>query len=147
MNNQSELIDKLKLEIPEFLEYFDIYDENPYIVLGDLGIFIENIHNSIYKIVKYGTESKTIKNDLLILGKIFKYLNKIYNSKNENIENIIDVSIWELLVTLQYGYNISKDYMSESMYLDFIISFPFEKYKLNWDTEKLYSKKDIDNLL
>jgi len=135
MGKQAKLIDNLKSEIPEFLEFFEIDDENPYIVIGNLGLFIEKVHNSIYKIVKYGKSSQKVNHDLFILSKIFNYLNKVYDHKDKDIENIIDVSIWELLITLQYGYKIAKEYMSENMYLNFIKEYPYEKHKLNWNTE------------
>lgn len=141
---EKELILNLFNRIPDFKTKFDLDDDDPlYIVFGGLGTYIEELHNSKYKIVKYNIKSATIKNDQDILNIIFNYLSEIFNNDDQEIHNLINVSVWEVIPTLKHGYVIAKDFMSDLIYSEFLKNYPYENHKNDWDNENYYSEEEL----
>ncbi|WP_046745008.1 DUF7674 family protein [Kordia zhangzhouensis] len=120
---------KLSDDVPEFLEYeeFENLIYNDYDRLGTY--ILKNAHDS------------------KLLKKIFSHLNSIFELENKLVLNILDVCIYEALITNKLGYSIAEKYMSKEMKKNFLNLFPYEKHKNDWDTDNYYTEEEFKKII
>ncbi|MEZ4778193.1 MAG: hypothetical protein R2786_02285 [Flavobacteriaceae bacterium] len=133
-NKEAEYLARLAEDVPEFVSYEE-FDDLIYIDYDRLGSYIIKLIGS------------SNKDDLIILKKTFKHLNSLYKIGNDLVLNILEVCIFEVLITNKYGYLVSEKLMSKSMYQYFISKFPLEKNKDSWNTKEYYSEEEYQKIL
>lgn len=128
-------LDKLANDVPEFV-LLEEFDNLIYVDYDRLGTYLLKL-----------LESSNSNNEVLIINKIFNHLNSIFEIDEELISNIIEVCVFEALISVRYGYDVGKRFMSKEMYQYFIEKFPYEKYKDTWDTSNYYSDEEYQKIL
>ncbi len=131
-----KLLEKLKIEIPEFYE-FEEFDDLLYVDFGRLGSYLVNLINE-YK----SSNEEEIEE---LIRRIFNFFNRMDN--DEENENLLVVSIYEVLITSQYGYQFAGSYFSAQRLKQMLFHFPKERYSKEWDTSTNYSEEDVKRII
>lgn len=138
-----ELLEELKKDVPEF-EKFEEFDEFLFTDYGRLGSYLEGL----LIISNESAENSILKEQTqAIIEKIFSHLNAIYVEGDKEISNLISVSIFEVLITLEEGYKLAKQFFSGKLLIWFLKEFPENQHGSQWNTKEMYSKDDMDELL
>lgn len=106
---------------------------------GLVGLFLEDLNRQ-----KIGKENdlNNIYDFDKVVKKIFDFVNEIFDEKSDfeiDIENLIYTEFFEVVITLENGYELSEKYMNRNLYQYFIQEFPYEKHKNDW-----YIENDLD---
>ena len=134
----NELLVKLKRDVPEF-EEFEEFDNILYVDFDRLGRYINLLS------LKKSKNSIEENNEILI--KIFKYLDSIFNPKDDRILNLLITTIFESLLETKFGYTIASKYMGEEILSSFLEKFPIRKHANDWNKKEFYSNEDLDKLI
>lgn len=132
------ILEELKKEVPEFYQYEE-FDNLLYVDFGRLGSYINKLTLELIDNKK--------KENIYLLKKIFTFLNKKFDLKNKEITNLIDVSIFESLVEIPYGYDIANTFMNKHMFDYFLEQYPYSEYKDVWDDKNYYSEEEYKRIL
>lgn len=131
---EANYLKKMAEDVPEFL-LLEEFDDLIFVDYDRLGTYLLKL-----------LESSDDK-DLLIAKKIFKHLNLFFETRDELALNILEVCIFEALITIRYGYLVAEKFMDKEMYKYFIEKFPYEKYKDSWDSSNYYSEEEYQRIL
>jgi len=138
----NDLLLKLKKEVPEFWEYEE-FDNLLTVDFDRLGSFILKLFSNLL-------ESNTIsekENVEKVIIKIFDFLNRMHSSRDNNYLILLNVCIFESLISSNNGYFVAKKYMSDELYNSFLTKFPFSIYKNSWDDSEYYTEEEFDELI
>ncbi len=150
MDNSSHLSDLLFKTISE-LETIGKREKTDldYVDFDALGSFIGILTVDFYK--KEGVLYKHNLSPEDILTKIFIFLNSLLEDKSSyerDIGNILDVCIYELIVTLQYSYKMSERYMPKGLYNHFLSLYPKEENLYVYEVTRHYFKlEEIEDMI
>ena len=126
---------KLAEDIPEFV-LFEKFDNLIFIDYDRLGTYLINL-----------LISSDVDNNILIVKKIFNHLNSIFKTSDELALNILEVCIFEVMITIEYGYLFAEKFMDKEMYAYFTEKFPYEKHKNSWNYNNYYSEEEYMQIL
>lgn len=94
---KEKVISTLLTECPEFAKSVDL-SEGAYVILGDFAIFLRN-----------GIERKALQPDEL--GRCFSFLNKMGESDDLEVHNLLVVGVLEILTDTDDSLAIAKQYL------------------------------------